>query len=1106
MTLASYQERLKTFGAGRGRPAATRWPYTRRDKAAPRPEQLAQVGFYFTPTASNPDCCTCYICSTSTSNWKQHTQLWDCHKDTCALRMLHNHLDQISQTATKNKKADGIDHAPNSSIIIQARLASFGKDWWPHASDNHWHPQPQALAAAGWIYKPYDDAEDATECLYCGISLDGWELNDDPVHEHRKRRPECVMFNLPPPKKATSTKALVGPLEENDDAATAETRKKTEIEVTISDDEPATKLVKPRRGRPPAAAAVATSDDSKKPVKRAVRGRKRKVTPENQDAEGDLSVPVRSSKSKGKHVEFIGNIMAESVADGDASPSSEKLDNNEQRPENFQQLVISDQAGPRTQGKDDSDNEETLQPLKSSGSNVKGRQSAATVTKSGVPTSAGWGNEKSTVDINGKKPGILKPIPSQSSAPADSLEKDPKQQSKRRKLAATDKPTYRGDGNANKRSSSSQSVMWPEIPTDIQTTAISIFDPVKDSLSLKELLPLKKSVVIKEPPTAERKKHLGSANDDVIPDEPINAKGGNGSSGRSFKTPSASIMKRKIGTKERPKFRAGAHSTNNTAVSVKTPVVVVKEGGKSVIKLLPPPSESINKRHGNENCQDNALAAPRHNLHDLKGPPTRSKQSLCAEDDDNPLKMNENGSPDRDIIALETNAMEVDGTERDVTVRQVVIDLAMTDYNDAETDDEEFVPEVLKKQASNRSSMANRKVNTPEVLKDLSMPEPVGNESRFASREDSKPHLLLARVSETQLTIVADKNAMPAGTYDVLSEVVRDEEPAGPASENDEPEPPPTAGEANSEALVTTDNEAAAPATLDEMVAIPLPPRTAEDDGLASAAKASEEPTAPVILRDDSTDQTAEDGSASRVIVVEEPIAPIIVNHKPAAPTMADNESPDLTLVADEPSDPTKVGGESTDGTIVHNKSEVPTILDDRKKIVGVRLHNDMDVDKDETVATTIVDDRLQNDMDVENDVPQSSVQPTSDIPTKSSLCSQKNRSPCAGEAAVAEDQSRKTDGGHSTNDVCTPIKRKPTEGTMPEAETISALSLASKQMGFERSPTLEEARTLSMKDFITKIAQESVDFFERRAAERLGGLRKEAAGLRETLVVSSST
>ena len=71
------------------------------------------------------------------------------------------------------------------------RIASF-LDWnldWELSEDK---PSPERLARAGFFSfskPPFNP--DNVACPYCGISLDNWEPQDDPLREHQDRAPFC---------------------------------------------------------------------------------------------------------------------------------------------------------------------------------------------------------------------------------------------------------------------------------------------------------------------------------------------------------------------------------------------------------------------------------------------------------------------------------------------------------------------------------------------------------------------------------------------------------------------------------------------------------------------------------------------------------------------------------------------------------------------------------------------------------------------------------------------------------------------------------------------------------------------------------------------------
>lgn len=151
---------------------------------------------------------------------------------------------------------------------LSARLESFEKMPWPHA-----RPTPQNLAAAGFFYDPYGvttglpaemarhpakasawvyddqgqpDPMDNCICPSCEISVDGWEPDDDPFEEHKKRSPRCRMAHAlrrqrggarPAQKVAAATDATApAPVPAADDQAqdpAEHRRKRRAIKVTL---------------------------------------------------------------------------------------------------------------------------------------------------------------------------------------------------------------------------------------------------------------------------------------------------------------------------------------------------------------------------------------------------------------------------------------------------------------------------------------------------------------------------------------------------------------------------------------------------------------------------------------------------------------------------------------------------------------------------------------------------------------------------------------------------------------------------------------------------------------------------------------------------------
>jgi hypothetical protein len=75
---------------------------------------------------------------------------------------------------------------PLSEEATDLRRETFGTSW-PYDRIQGANPTSDKMIAAGFTYYPQEKDDDLAICIYCGTSLEGWELEDDPMTEHRKR-------------------------------------------------------------------------------------------------------------------------------------------------------------------------------------------------------------------------------------------------------------------------------------------------------------------------------------------------------------------------------------------------------------------------------------------------------------------------------------------------------------------------------------------------------------------------------------------------------------------------------------------------------------------------------------------------------------------------------------------------------------------------------------------------------------------------------------------------------------------------------------------------------------------------------------------------------
>lgn len=180
----SFENRIKSFeGVKLSRTKQLFWPHN-----VPTQKELADTGFYFTPTTNHSDLVTCYLCNVTISNWNQIT-----------LAPAKIHFIQNKNCPLANITANGEKgRFMRLKTFFKSRercndietLLNRGDSLWPHDGTN-WIASSTAMADAGFYYAPSTVGEDYGVCPFCGLGLDGWEAEDEPKKEHAKKSPRC---------------------------------------------------------------------------------------------------------------------------------------------------------------------------------------------------------------------------------------------------------------------------------------------------------------------------------------------------------------------------------------------------------------------------------------------------------------------------------------------------------------------------------------------------------------------------------------------------------------------------------------------------------------------------------------------------------------------------------------------------------------------------------------------------------------------------------------------------------------------------------------------------------------------------------------------------
>ncbi|KAI8056227.1 hypothetical protein BDF22DRAFT_674451 [Syncephalis plumigaleata] len=259
--------RVKSFPTGKNG-----WPYRKTEPCSSK--QCARAGFYYYESSDyKADAVQCYICKVILDSWdttsddpfQRHVRespncAWAalvCIKkaqpnsvtrmmkaseidetlaDTWikALLQLENDDEDDDDDSDEDEDEDDDDKEAlrneiktgRSARMEQWRLDTFG-DWWPYDDKDESNLLSKEMVKAGFIYLPGQDSMDAVVCVHCGVNLDGWEPEDDPVHEHKRRCAVCPFFAGWPKEKGTSDKTGKSSVQAKEEKSKTRQKKRT---------------------------------------------------------------------------------------------------------------------------------------------------------------------------------------------------------------------------------------------------------------------------------------------------------------------------------------------------------------------------------------------------------------------------------------------------------------------------------------------------------------------------------------------------------------------------------------------------------------------------------------------------------------------------------------------------------------------------------------------------------------------------------------------------------------------------------------------------------------------------------------------------------------
>ncbi|KAI9189335.1 hypothetical protein H9P43_000766 [Blastocladiella emersonii ATCC 22665] len=168
---------------------------------------MAKAGFFYCPEPDDHCAVRCFLCEKSLNGWDPDDDPFAehfSHASYCAYARAVCLPTSLAARDPENPVfhvADDYSTFPMSKDMEQAREGTFtGR--WPHQGKRKFFATKNRMAKAGFFFDPLALGDDGATCIYCGVSLNGWSPDDNPLIEHKKRQPDCPFFvQLAKPRK-----------------------------------------------------------------------------------------------------------------------------------------------------------------------------------------------------------------------------------------------------------------------------------------------------------------------------------------------------------------------------------------------------------------------------------------------------------------------------------------------------------------------------------------------------------------------------------------------------------------------------------------------------------------------------------------------------------------------------------------------------------------------------------------------------------------------------------------------------------------------------------------------------------------------------------------
>ncbi|KAJ3738597.1 hypothetical protein DFH05DRAFT_1597900 [Lentinula detonsa] len=182
-----YKARLESFTRPKRGKGGTKsqsnqkWPHPEYFLATP--ETLAEAGFDFDPSSEDKDNVTCYMCGKELSDWDERDDPFEIHYKKCEKKCAwaNANVDWARRWMQMDGEFNDIEISGDAKLHVAMEKARLDTFLFVHDQKRNYGASSKKMAKAGFFHSLHDSHDNTAVCIYCGISLSGWDADDGPT-------------------------------------------------------------------------------------------------------------------------------------------------------------------------------------------------------------------------------------------------------------------------------------------------------------------------------------------------------------------------------------------------------------------------------------------------------------------------------------------------------------------------------------------------------------------------------------------------------------------------------------------------------------------------------------------------------------------------------------------------------------------------------------------------------------------------------------------------------------------------------------------------------------------------------------------------------------